>query len=230
MQAQGPHVIRTGVLDQDTLSRYALGHLMDQTPDMQLVAQWAEVPATRELPFVELDVLIASIETVAAAGVDLMQSLLLLCMHVPVLATSVHTEPGLVVDCLQAGAKGFVWKSADTASLMQAVRAIVAGERPIVPPMADRLVSYVLSHDIHQKSRGSELTGREQEVLNLIASGLSNKEIAAALSLSVRTVKAHVSNVLRKLHVADRTQAALVAVSMDPQSPKRYHRPGTKVR
>ncbi|MGI6611628.1 MAG: LuxR C-terminal-related transcriptional regulator [Limnochordia bacterium] len=223
---------KTGILDQDALARYALEHLISQSSDLQLVVQWKGIPATCELMSVEMDVLTVSIETVEASGVALGPSLALLSAHVPVLATSACMEPALVVDCLQAGAKGFVWKGVDTQGLMQAVRAVLAGDRPIMPSMADRLVSYVLSHDIRQMDRCSELTGRENEVLGLIANGLSNKEIAATLSLSVRTVKAHVSNVLRKLDVADRTQAALVAVSMDPESRplQRYYRRGTKVR
>ena len=155
----------------------------------------------------------------------------MLSAHAPVLSISAYTEPALVVDCLRAGVRGFLWKGIDTASVMQGIRCISVGERPIMPPMAERLVTYILSADVRPNDRYPQLTNREEEVLSLIACGLSNKEIAGRLSLSVRTVKAHVSNVLRKLDVADRTQAALVAarIGMEINVTLQYRGHSTKV-
>ncbi|NLN17773.1 MAG: response regulator transcription factor [Firmicutes bacterium] len=128
-----------------------------------------------ELQVAAVDVLIVSVETLVSATVGFVQTMELLSAHAPVLSISAYTEPALVVDCLRAGVRGFLWKGIDTTSMLQAIRTIVAGERPILPSMADRLVTYVLSVDPRPNDRYHELTDREEEVLNLITCGLSNK-------------------------------------------------------
>jgi DNA-binding NarL/FixJ family response regulator len=124
-----------------------------------------------------------------------------------VLVVTSFTEQSTVVPAVRAGAAGYVFKDVDPDALASAVRAVDAGHVLLQPEVATAL----LSGD-GAAGRAAALTEREREVLAEIARGRSNREIARALVLSEKTVKAHVSSILVKLGVADRTQAALYAV------------------
>ena len=116
-------------------------------------------------------------------------------------------EDGRVVEAMRAGAAGYLLKDAQPAELLAAIRAAHAGGSPLHPDAAAELVG-----ELRRPPAGPDLTAREREVLELLARGMPNKAIALRLSLSEKTVKAHVSAILRKLDVTDRTQAALRAV------------------
>jgi DNA-binding NarL/FixJ family response regulator len=115
---------------------------------------------------------------------------------------------GRVVDAMRAGAAGYLLKDAQPAELLAAIRSAHAGGSPLHPDAAAELVGELR----RPPTAGPDLTAREREVLELLARGMPNKAIALRLSLSEKTVKAHVSAILRKLEVTDRTQAALRAV------------------
>lgn len=108
-----------------------------------------------------------------------------------------------VYRAIQAGARGYLLKSASRAELLEAIRAVAAGERYLPPDLAQRLAERVAAPDVSE---------REIEVLRLISAGRSNKEIGAALHITEDTVKRHVSNILMKLGVSDRAQAATEAI------------------
>jgi NarL family two-component system response regulator LiaR len=113
-----------------------------------------------------------------------------------------------VFPSVKAGAAGYLLKDVRPAELAEAVRKASRGEALLAPSVAARLMQEVAG----ERQAGSDLTERELDVLRLLARGLSNKRIAAELVVSEKTVKTHVSNILAKLHLADRTQAALYAV------------------
>jgi two-component system, NarL family, response regulator LiaR len=113
-----------------------------------------------------------------------------------------------VVEAMRAGAAGYLLKDAQPAELLAAIRSAHSGGSPLHPEAAARLVGELR----RPPDPAAELTGRERQVLELVARGMPNKAIALQLSLSEKTVKAHVSAILRKLDVTDRTQAALKAV------------------
>jgi two-component system, NarL family, response regulator LiaR len=120
-----------------------------------------------------------------------------------------------LLPAIEAGAAGYLLKNSEPAELARAVRAAHAGEAIIDPTAAARLVDALSSKDRTSRSAAEpldQLTGREREVLTLIAGGRSNKRIALELGISEKTVKAHVGHVLVKLGVTDRTQAAVLAV------------------
>jgi two-component system, NarL family, response regulator LiaR len=113
-----------------------------------------------------------------------------------------------VVEAMRAGAAGYLLKDAQPSELLAAIRSAHAGGAPLHPDAAAR----VLGELRRPQTAAPELTARERDVLTLVARGMANKAIAQELSLSEKTVKTHVSAILRKLDVTDRTQAALRAV------------------
>jgi DNA-binding NarL/FixJ family response regulator len=143
-------------------------------------------------------------------GVEALRRLRELDNRARVLIVTSFTEQRTVVPALRAGAAGYVYKDVDPDALAGAIRSVHAGHILLQPEVAGALLSQEEGNS--GQGRGGSLTEREREVLGLIADGRSNREIARALVLSEKTVKTHVSNILMKLDLADRTQAALWAV------------------
>ncbi len=130
--------------------------------------------------------------------------------HTQIVVLTSYAQDELLFSAIKAGALSYLLKDADAQTVLHAIRAASRGEASLHPRIARRLMSEVSAtgptHD-----PAAELTPREMEVLQLIAQGQSNAEIAAELVVTERTVKAHVSNLLSKLHLSDRTQAAIYA-------------------
>ena len=120
-------------------------------------------------------------------------------------------EEEQVFEAIKAGASGYLMKDIKPEELAKAIRGVQAGE-PMLHPDIARLMMRELQRDRDEARLHDQLTEREMDVLRCIARGMSNKEIASELVISEKTVKTHVSNVLQKLHLADRTQAAIYAM------------------
>jgi NarL family two-component system response regulator LiaR len=141
--------------------------------------------------------------------------------HIIVLTS--YTEDEYLFSAMRAGARGYLLKDVEPEDLVNAIRAAVRGQATLHPSVAERLVQGMEHRD---DDLLANLTERELEVLRLVARGNSNKEIAEALVIAEGTVKSHVSNILSKLHLAHRTQAALYALKRklvsidDPPSSK----------
>jgi DNA-binding NarL/FixJ family response regulator len=157
------------------------------------------------------DVILMDVRMPGTDGIEALRRLHDAGSTARVLVVTSFTEQRTVVPALRAGAAGYVYKDIDPVALADAIRSVHAGHVLLQPEVADALLSQDQAGGQPQ-GRGSTLTERETEVLTLIADGRSNREIARALVLSEKTVKTHVSNILMKLDLADRTQAALWAV------------------
>ena len=127
-----------------------------------------------------------------------------------IILTSFH-EDEHIFPALQAGAISYLLKDVKATELVEAIRRAAAGEATLHPRVAERVIKEFRGGDPDRQRLFTDLTEREMEVLKLIAGGYSNQKIAAELVISVGTVKGHVSNILSKLHLADRTQAAVYA-------------------
>ena len=114
-----------------------------------------------------------------------------------------------VIPAIEAGASGYLLKSSSAEEIAQAIRKVYAGEKVLEQPVTDVVLKNMSKK--HEKQLHEDLTVREKEVLQLIAKGYSNQEIADELFISLKTVKTHVSNILAKLEVDDRTQAVVYA-------------------
>ncbi|MFI6643475.1 response regulator [Streptomyces sp. NPDC050504] len=203
--------IRVLLVDDHQVVRRGLRTFLEVQDDIEVVGEAADgaegVARTEEL---RPDVVLMDVKMPGTDGIEALRKLRELANPAKVLIVTSFTEQRTVVPALRAGASGYVYKDVDPDALAGAIRSVHAGHVLLQPEVAGAL----LSQDDPQQGtgRGSTLTEREREVLVLIADGRSNREIARALVLSEKTVKTHVSNILMKLDLADRTQAALWAV------------------
>ncbi|MGR8011349.1 response regulator [Streptomyces hypolithicus] len=203
--------IRVLLVDDHQVVRRGLRTFLEIQDDIEVVGEAGDgaegVARAEEL---RPDVVLMDIKMPGTDGIDALRKLRELANPARVLIVTSFTEQRTVVPALRAGAFGYVYKDVDPQALAGAIRSVHAGHVLLQPEVADALLSQ--DDGYAGTGRGSNLTEREREVLGLIADGRSNREIARALVLSEKTVKTHVSNILMKLDVSDRTQAALWAV------------------
>ncbi|MFJ6728924.1 response regulator [Streptomyces sp. NPDC091281] len=203
--------IRVLIVDDHQVVRRGLRTFLEVQDDIEVVGEAADgaegVARAEEL---RPDVVLMDVKMPGTDGVDALRRLRELDNPARVLVVTSFTEQRTVVPALRAGAAGYVYKDVDPDALAGAIRSVHAGHILLQPEVAGALLSQEGPHA--GQGRGGTLTEREREVLGLIADGRSNREIARALVLSEKTVKTHVSNILMKLDLADRTQAALWAV------------------
>ncbi|WP_238009801.1 response regulator transcription factor [Dactylosporangium sp. AC04546] len=200
--------IRVLVVDDHPVVRQGLRTFLDLQDDITVVGEaddsascLAEVAAT------DPDVVLLDLRMPGGDGVEALRGLRAADVARPrVLVITSFTDPSAVLPAVRAGAAGYVYKDVDPPALAAAIRAVHAGHVLLHPDVA-RLLA-----DSGPPPDATHLTAREREVLAEVARGRSNREIARALGLAEKTVKTHVSAILTKLGVQDRTQAALYAV------------------
>ncbi|MER6217910.1 response regulator transcription factor [Streptomyces sp. NPDC001674] len=204
--------MRVLLVDDHQVVRRGLRTFLEVQEDIEVVgeaADGAEGAACAE----ELrpDVILMDVTMPGTDGIEALRRLRDLGNPARVLVVTSFTEQRTVVPALRAGAAGYLYKDIDPDALAGAIRSVHAGHVLLQPEVAEALLAAQDDQGAPAGRPGS-LTDREREVLGLIADGRSNREIARALVLSEKTVKTHVSNILMKLDLSDRTQAALWAV------------------
>jgi len=203
--------IKVLLVDDHQVVRRGLRTFLEVQDDIEVVGEAADgadgVALAEEL---RPDVVLLDVKMPGMDGVEALRRLRDLDNPARVLIVTSFTERRTVVPALRAGAAGYVYKDVDPEALAGAIRSVHAGHILLQPEVAGALLSQEENNS--GQGRGGSLTEREREVLGLIADGRSNREIARVLVLSEKTVKTHVSNILMKLDLADRTQAALWAV------------------
>ncbi|MER7727038.1 response regulator transcription factor [Streptomyces sp. NPDC096323] len=204
-------LIRVLLVDDHQVVRRGLRTFLEIQDDIEVVGEAADgaegVARAEEL---RPDVVLMDIKMPGTDGIEALRRLRELENPARVLIVTSFTEQRTVVPALRAGACGYVYKDVDPDALAGAIRSVHAGHVLLQPEVAGALLAQ--DDPGTGTGRGSTLTEREREVLGLIADGRSNREIARALVLSEKTVKTHVSNILMKLDLSDRTQAAIWAV------------------
>ncbi len=208
----GPAPIRVLLVDDHQVVRRGLRTFLEVQPDIEVVGEAGDgAEGIRQATELSPDVILMDVKMPGVDGIAALRELRDRGSRARVLIVTSFTEQRTVVPALRAGAAGYVYKDIDPDALAGAIRSVHAGHVLLQPEVADALLAREETGGTGP-GRGTSLTDREREVLALIADGRSNREIARALVLSEKTVKTHVSNVLMKLDVADRTQAALWAV------------------
>jgi DNA-binding NarL/FixJ family response regulator len=202
--------VRVFIVDDHTLFRDGLKALLLSAAEFELVGEAASGEEALELaPSANPDVILMDIKLPGMNGLEATKELLRLKPKLHVLIVSMFDDDASVLAAMQAGAKGYVLKGATHTELLRALRAIAGGEAIFSPAVAARLTRFFsklprpFSPQVFP-----ELTEREREILGFLAQGASNQEIAERLELQPKTVRNHISNILAKLQVGDRAEAA----------------------
>ncbi|MEN6078328.1 response regulator transcription factor [Chromobacterium piscinae] len=207
----GRSVIRVGVVDDQALVRSGVRGLLELTGDIQVVLEAADgAEALERLAGVRPDVLLLDVRMPGMSGIDLLRALNDRgCLPPTILLTTFDDDAALLAG-MRVGARGFLLKDISLERLADAVRRAAAGETLFRPGLTERVLDGVRGcGDFPKLDLPERLTGREAEVLALMAGGFNNREIADALGPSEGTIKNHVSSILSKLGVRDRVRAVL---------------------
>jgi DNA-binding NarL/FixJ family response regulator len=212
-------MIRVLIVDDHPIFRDGLAGLLATLPEVEIAAtagtaEEALAALTRTSP----DVVLMDINLPGTSGVEATRRVSQIAPATAVLVISMVDDDDSVFAALAAGARGYVLKGASAAEITAALRTVAAGGAVFGAGIAGRLLANRPARlsGPASDSRQHDLTAREREVLDLLAEGASNRQIARSLGVSLKTVQNHVSRILDKLHAADRTQAALRARGMPP--------------
>lgn len=211
-----PSKIRVVVADDEQPYRNALQRTLTLMPECELVGiakdgQEALDVCSAELP----DVLLTDINMPRMDGIELTRRLLREHKEIKVVILTVNEEADTIYDAIRAGALGYLLKTSTPAEVVDAIRLAFKGEAKITPKIATKVLEDFRRVRDDEETDDTELyvlSDREQEILDLVAQGLRNKEIASKLCIAEKTVKNHVSNILKALQVNSRTEAAMKAV------------------
>jgi NarL family two-component system response regulator LiaR len=204
--------IRILIADDHAIVRKGLHTLIGSEPGMEVVGEAADgVEAVLQARALQPDVILLDMVMPRQNGLEAIQHIKSENPEARILVLTSFAEDDKIFPAIKAGALGYLLKDSTPEQLLQAIYAVHQGESSLHPSIALRLI-----REINQPSdlppTGEPLTPREVEVLKLVARGLTNQEIADTLVISERTVGNHIGNILNKLHLANRTQAALYAL------------------
>ena len=208
--------IRILLADDHTLFRQGIRTLLERMPGVEVVGDAATgEDAIAQVEELVPDVVLMDIKMPGIDGIEATSAIVGSNPHVGVILLTMLDDPSTVFAGMRAGARGYVLKEAEPEELMQAVLAASRGEVLLCPIIAKKVLEHMADEKRLKTSRElplQEVTPRETQVLQLAAEGLSNKEIAARLSIAEKTAKNHVANIFSKLQVNDRTQAVVYAM------------------
>ena len=200
--------IRILIVDDHSVVRQGLKMFLGLDPELEVVGEAADgAEGVKQAKALNPDVVLMDLLMPVMDGITAIGILRRELPDTEVIALTSVLEDSSVIGAVRAGAIGYLLKDTESDELCRAIKAAAAGQVQLSPKAAARLMREVRAPDSPEA-----LTERETEVLRLLAQGRSNKEIAAALTIGEKTVKTHVSNILSKLNVPSRTQAALYAV------------------
>ncbi|MFE5032029.1 response regulator [Streptomyces sp. 900105755] len=220
--------IRVVIADDQQMVRQGFTVLLNAQPGIEVVGQAVDgLDAVAKVAELTPDVVLMDIRMPELGGIEATRRIAGAHPHIKVLVLTTFDLDEYVYEALRSGASGFLLKDASADKLAEAVRVVAAGDALLAPGITRRLITQFSQLDgggvrAPLKARIADLTERETEVLALIAQGLSNAEIAARLVVAEQTVKTHVSRILVKLGLRDRTQAAVFAYESGLVRPSGY--------
>src|SRR5579872_6433218 len=204
-------MIRVALADREHLLVQALSHLVAAEADMVVTGLYTDGETLlRELATKEADVVLMDSMKLSPMGMEMVRQIIASYPRSHVVVLTASQQEQQLFAAVRAGARGYISKSADITEVLEAIRAVSYGEALISPELAVQL----LDEFARLSYLETGLTGRERDILSAIVQGDSNREIADKLGLSEKTVKNYVSDILSKLGVRDRTEAAVHALNM----------------
>lgn len=203
------------IADDHSMIREGLKQLIELDPDFFVVGQAANgLEAIEKVNNLKPDVLLLDINMPKMNGLETLEELRKTGNDVKIIMLTIHNEVEYLIKAIDTGCNGYILKDSDSTVLKKAIMTVYGGDSYIQPAIIPKL-NVGLTQKSKSMDKLSSLTQRELEVLKLIAEGMFNKEIAAKLNISERTVKNHISNIFKKIEVSDRTQAAVFAIRND---------------
>jgi len=210
-------MIEVCLVDDQTLVRQGIRSLLELSDSIRVIAEAGDgMQAVETIPRVKPDVVLLDMRMPGMSGLDVLNALAATNQLPPTIILTTFDDDQLVLAGLKAGARGYLLKDVSLDQLVDAVKTVAAGGSLVAPVVTQRLLSGLerMQNEFVSLDRPDPLTDRETEILRLMAGGYSNKEIANSLGVAEGTVKNHVSNILSKLGVRDRTRAVLKAFEL----------------
>ena len=208
-------MIRVVLVEDQTLVRMGIRNLLELTDDIRVAGEAADGPAAVEVIAREKpDVVLLDMHLPELDGAGVLRELAARGVQPPTLILTTFDDDELVLQGIRAGAKGFLLKDVSLERLTDAIRQLAAGGSYLQPAVTERVLRILAQPNSAPIAPADRLTDRELEVLRLMAGGYSNREIAEALGVSEGTIKNHISNVLSKMGVRDRTRAVLKGLEL----------------
>lgn len=210
-------MISVCLVDDQTLVRQGIRSLLELSDSIRVVAEAVDgAQAVQMIPQVKPDVVLLDMRMPGMSGLDVLNALGKEGRLPPTIILTTFDDEQLVLAGLKAGARGYLLKDVSLDQLVDAVKVVAEGGSLVAPMVTQRLLSGLerMHNDFTSLDQPDPLTERETEILRLMAGGYSNKEIANSLGVAEGTVKNHVSNILSKLGVRDRTRAVLKAFEL----------------
>jgi DNA-binding NarL/FixJ family response regulator len=208
-------MIRVLIVEDQTLVREGLEKLLDLADDITVVERASDgADGLAKLRQTLPDVVLLDVRMPKMTGIEFLQALREVGDSTPAILLTTFDDDSALLNGIRLGARGYLLKDVSLAKLTETIRLVAGGGTMISPVVTERLLRGLMSAPLSRSIDygGEELTTRETEILRLMTGGYSNREIASALDLSEGTVKNHVSNILGKLGVRDRTRAVLKAI------------------
>jgi DNA-binding NarL/FixJ family response regulator len=207
-------MIKVIICDDQSIVRDGLEMLLKLEPDIQVLGTAEDgASAVQKVEKEQPDLVLMDLKMPVMNGIEATRQIRSRYPEVKVLVLTTYDDDAWIFDAIQAGASGYLLKDTPREELIKAVKGTVSGKTYVDPSVAGKVLGQVSSHQTRATSQvTSKLSEREVEILRLIAKGLSNEDISEKLFLSEGTVRNHVSSILSKLGVADRTQAAIMAI------------------
>ena len=204
--------VKVMLTDDHVLMREGIKHLLEFDGSVEVIEEASDgVECLEKLEKVTPDILLLDINMPDMNGIEVLEELKKKNSNIKILILTVHSEVEYLIRAIDIGANGYILKDSGSAELKQAINTIMNNDSYIQPSLLPALNSRLINRDI-DKEKLESLTKRELEILKQVVGGMFNKEIAASLHISERTVKNHLSNIFKKIDVSDRTQAAVFAI------------------
>mgnify|MGYP001821815059 FL=1 len=211
-------MINVMLVDDQNLVRKGVRSLLELSEEIDVIGEAPDgIEAIRTIPEIDPDVVLLDMRMPGKSGLDVLQELSAEDKLPPTIILTTFDDDEMVLAGIKAGAKGFLLKDVSLDELVEAIKTVAEGGSAVKPAVTERLLKGLenMHTDFMSLDRPDPLTERETEILRLMAGGYSNKEIANSLGVAEGTVKNHVSNILSKMGVRDRTRAVLKAFEMD---------------